>query len=309
MAASSRPLPPPLAPGARIGVAALAGPVDPTRIETGVAALRDAGYQVVEAGNLRERRGYLAGDDAARIAGLEAMLDGEVEAIIAARGGYGVMRVLERLPWQRLRAWGGWIVGHSDLTAFHAALGSRFPRATLHGPMVQEIGSPAALQRVTAWLSGAAPRQLFRVGTPAVVRPGTARGVSAGGNLAILAALSGTPFAPDLDGSVLFLEDIGEPTYRLDRLLTQLRLSSMLAGVRAVVAGRLTRCGERGTRWRERWRELLAEAAPPGIPVVEGVGFGHRAVNRPFPLGVEVVVDTGKGSISWMPDPGGEGSR
>jgi muramoyltetrapeptide carboxypeptidase len=132
-----------------------------------------------------------------------------------------------------------------------------------------------------------------------VVRPGVARGVAVGGNLSVLTSLAGTPFAPDLGGAVLFLEDVGEAGYRIDRLLTQLRLSSRLDAVKALITGRLTRCGRGEQGWRERWRRLLDEAAPPGAVVVEGLPFGHGRENLPFPLGVEVTVDTRRGEVSW----------
>jgi muramoyltetrapeptide carboxypeptidase len=120
-----------------------------------------------------------------------------------------------------------------------------------------------------------------------------------GGNLALLAALAGTPSAPDCDGGVLFLEDVNEPLYRLDRQLTQLSQSSRLARVSAIVAGRFLGCGAGEPHFRDRLRALLAEAAPPGAVVVEGVPFGHGTVNVPFPIGVEVTVDTEGGVIGW----------
>ena len=138
----------------------------------------------------------------------------------------------------------------------------------------------------------------MRVGPAQVVRGGKASGRSVGGTLSILAALTGTPYEPDYDGAVLFVEDVGEPLYRLDRLLTQLRLSSRLGKVRAVLSGRLEQCGTGERGWRARWRELLDEVAPSGAVVVEGLPFGHGAVNTPFSLGVEVVVDTARGELA-----------
>lgn len=281
-----------------MGVVALSGPVHEPALDAGLEVLRGAGLVPVEAPNLRARQGYLAGDDTARLAGLAAVLDADVRAIWAARGGYGAMRLLAAMPWERLARWGGWVVGFSDVTALHAALASRSEFATLHGPMVQSLGRSAASARATlALLHGERVDPLLRFGAGAVVRPGRARGVAVGGNLAMLAALCGTPFEPDYEGAVLFLEDVGEPLYRLDRLLTQLRLSSRLETVTAVVAGRLVRCGQGEADWRSRWRALLATHVPPGAVVVEGASFGHGAVNRPLVLGVEVEVDSERGTV------------
>jgi muramoyltetrapeptide carboxypeptidase len=241
----------------------------------------------------------LAGSDRERLDGIVWLIDHGVHALVGARGGYGAMRLLPDLPWGRLASWQGWVVGFSDVTALHAALATRFPRATLHGPMVASLPRDArGAGLLVDWLGGHSPHTLFDLEEKHVLRPGVVRGVSAGGTLAVLAALAGTPFEPDYEGCVLFLEDVGEPLYRLDRLLTQLRLSSRLGRARAVVAGRLARCGRGEAKWRDRWRELLLEAAPDAV-VVEGPAFGHGGVNVPFPLGVEVEVDTIRGEIVW----------
>ncbi len=291
-------MPPPLSRGARIGVLALAGPAPTARLEAGLHRLEAEGFEVVEAPNARERTGYLAGDDEARLAGLEALLDGGVAALVASRGGYGTLRLLDRLPWERLAQWGGWVVGFSDLTALHAGMGVRTPVATLHGPMVTSLArDEGSTRRVLEWLRGEVPSPLFHLSARQVVRGGVARGVAVGGNLSLLCALVATPWEPEWDGAVLFLEDVGEPLYRLDRMLTHLRLASRLGRVAAVVVGRCTRCGGGAAGWRAQWRRLLADAVPPPAVIVEGLPFGHGTKNVPFPLGVEVEVDTGRGAI------------
>jgi muramoyltetrapeptide carboxypeptidase len=300
MTAVSRPLPAPLKPGARVGVMAPAGPCDPATVQAGLEFLRAQGFDAVPAPNVALRTSYVAGSDVERLAGVVALLDEGVEALLAARGGYGMMRLLPEIPWKRLAAWEGWVVGFSDITALHAGLATRFPRATLHAPMVASLGDdPGGAELLVSWLSGRGPRRLFEVSPARVARPGMARGVSVGGTLSLLAALVGTAFEPDYSGAVLFLEDVNEPVYRLDRLLTQLRLSSRLAEVKAVVSGRLARCGRGEPGWRERWRTLLLEAVSPDAVVVEGLPFGHGGANVPFPLGVEVEVDTVRGEITW----------
>lgn len=296
----ARPLPAPLRPGAGIGIAGLSGVPDPTRLRDGVAVLEKAGYRVVLAPNLARRDGYLAGSDVERLAGLRVLLAAGVDAIVAARGGYGVMRLLGDLPWQDLAAWGGWLVGFSDVTAIHAAACGRLPMATLHGPVGTTLGRDGASAAVLLrWLGGLPPGTLFRFGPGRVVRPGMARGVAVGGNLSLLAALTGTPYEPAYADAVLFLEDVAEPGYRLDRLLTQLALSSRLARVKAIIVGQMVRCGRGEPGWRERWRALLADAAPAGAVVVEGLAFGHGSRNTPFPLGAPVSVDTARGEVTW----------
>jgi muramoyltetrapeptide carboxypeptidase len=300
MAVRPRPLPAPLRRGDTVGVVAVASPPTAQALAGGVSYLEQAGFEVLVAAPVSRRGAYTAGADAARAAAVHELIEGGARALIAARGGYGMTRVLPLLDWQRLAEWGGWIVGFSDLTALHAALASRFPAASLHGPLAVTLRRHERSSRLLVdFLLGRAPRTLFTFRPSQVIRAGVARGVSVGGNLSLLASLVGTPWEPSYPRSVLFLEDVNEPGYSLDRLLTQLRLSSRLARVSAVVVGRMARCGLGEVGWRERWRQLLAEAAPPGAVVVEGLQFGHGPANLPFPLGAEVVVDTGAGTVSW----------
>jgi len=266
----------------------------------GVAWLESAGFGVVAAGPRGQRGAYMAGTDEERAAAIHELLDRGVRALVAARGGYGVMRLLPLLDWDRLAAWGGWVVGFSDVTALHAALATRAPFATLHGPLAATLRHHRRSSALLVdWLAGRPPRRLFSFGPQRVVRAGRARGIAVGGNLSLLAALVGTPWEPSYDDAVLFVEDVNEPGYSIDRLLTQLRLSSRLGRVRAVVAGRMVRCGLGEAGWRARWRELLAEAAPNAAVIVDGLPFGHGVANVPIPLGVEVEVDARRGTVSW----------
>jgi len=133
-----------------------------------------------------------------------------------------------------------------------------------------------------------------------VVRSGRATGPARGGNLAVLQTLLGTPNEPDLRDAVLVLEEVGEPAYRVDRMLTHLASSATFSGVKALISGKLHACG-RGGGGPGWWRRLLLEVAPPGIPVVDGLPFGHVSANMALPLGVPVEVDTGAGRVTWRP--------
>lgn len=300
MTIQPRLLPQPLESGDPIGVVALAGPVDITRLARGLEIIAGQGYRVVEAPNLRARQAYLAGGDEERLAGLEAVLGAGVRAVLMARGGYGTTRLLPRLPWGRLAEFGGWVVGFSDTTALHAGLAERSRFATLHAPMVTSLARhEESSRRLFAWLRGEGSVELFRFSRAHVVRGGAVRGVAIGGNLSLLASLVGTPWEPDYSGAVLFIEEVGEPGYRLDRLLTHLMQASRLERVAAVIVGGCVRCGRSEPGWRARWRAVLAEAVPSSAPVVEGLPFGHGVVNVPFPLGVEVEVDTQHGTVTW----------
>ena len=141
-------------------------------------------------------------------------------------------------------------------------------------------------------------RTLFTFGGGHVLRPGRAEGHSVGGNLAMLSSSVGTSYEPDFSGSVLFLEEVGEPPYRLDRMLTHLWGSGRLRSVKALICGSLRGCGPVRER-SGRWREIVLERAPKGVPIVVDLPFGHGAVNRAFPIGARIEVDTASGEIRW----------
>jgi len=290
----------PLADGEPVGVVGLSGPVRVGELERGLDVLRGWGHPLHLAPNLRSRSGYLCGDDDERLAGLEWVLDQGVRVVFAARGGYGATRLLSSLPWQRLEAERVCLVGFSDLTAVMNALVSNHGAAQVHGPMVAAgLHRQPNAARVQAILYGRREGQaLFRFGERAVVRGARAEGIAMGGNLAVLTALLGTEFGPQLDDSVLFLEDVGEPMYRIDRMLTHLACSGKLDRVKALIGGGLQGCTPVSTRSRT-WSRLLAEVAPEGAAVVTGLPFGHGARNMAFPLGVMVDVNTRCGLIRW----------
>jgi muramoyltetrapeptide carboxypeptidase len=290
----------PLAPGEPIGVVALSGPVDRERLAAGLQVLEGWGHPLILAPNLEASAGYLAGDDAARRSGLESVVSRGAKLVIAARGGYGVTRLLPTLPLGELASAGVRVVGYSDVSALLNALVAAGGVPQVHGPMVAAgLTRPANERRLRSVLSGElAGGTLFRFDEDRVVRPGRVVGPAIGGTLSLMAALIGTPFEPALAGSVLFVEEVGEPFYRLDRMLTQLRVSGRLRGVKALICGSLRGCGPAAERARS-WRSLVAEAAPPDAVIVVDLLFGHTARNLAFPIGARVEVDTAAGVIRW----------
>ena len=290
----------PLQPGEPIGVVALSGPIDAARLEAGLVALRAWGHPLIEASNLRREDGYLAGTDSERLAGVEEVLDRGARWIVAARGGYGAARLLPRLPWRRLVEAGVRFIGFSDLTAIFNPLVSKGGAAQVHGPMVAAgLAGAHNSKRLLSVLRGDMVGEvLFRFPHGSVVRGGRARGHALGGNLALLTSLLGTPWEPVFDDSVLFLEEVDEPLYRLDRMLTHLGGSGKLRNVKALIGGSLHGCRPASQR-SDVWRRLLLETAPPDIPIVVGLPFGHGATNLAFPIGAPVELDTGAQRVMW----------
>lgn len=285
-----------------IGVVALSGAVSASRIDAGLEALLSSGHRVLEAPNVRERSdsGYLAGEDRGRLQGLTQLLERGIRIMVAARGGYGAARLLPDLPWSAMVKAGVTFIGFSDMTAVLNPLVARGGAVQVHGPMVAVgLDRGQNLERLLSLLRGElVGNTLFRFRQSQVVRAGVARGHAIGGNLTVLCSLVGTPYEPPWDGGVLFLEEVGEPLYRLDRLLTHLRCSGRLRKVKALISGSLRGCRPADGRTL-MWARLLREAAPTQAPVVVGLPFGHGARNDAFPLGAEVEIDTGSGQIGW----------
>jgi len=290
----------PLEPGEPIGVVALSGPVDEGKLEGGLEVLRGWGHPIVEASNLRREEFYLAGRDHERVAGVDEVLDAGARWIVAARGGYGAARILDAMPWQRLRSCGAQFIGFSDLTAILNPLARDGGAIQIHGPMVAAgLTGGHNADRLRALLRGELVGEvLFRFPQSSVVRGGRAEGRTVGGNLSLLTSLLGTPWEPDFDGGMLFLEEVDEPLYRLDRMLTHLRASGKLWNVKALIGGSLRGCRPASKR-TETWRSLLSEAAPAGVPIVVGLPFGHGATNLAFPIGGAVALDTRAQKLRW----------
>lgn len=291
-----------LGPGARVAVVAPSGPVPEERLQAGLDVLRGWDLDPVVAPHVLDRHGefaYLAGTDADRAADFQsAWCDPAVDAVLCARGGYGVQRMIDLLDWEAMREAGPKVfVGFSDITVLHEAFATRLGLATLHGPMaagIDFIKNDRAQEHLKATLLAPETVRTIASGGTALV-PGRARGVTLGGCLSLLAADLGTPHArPSASGGLLCLEDVGEETYRLDRYLTQLLRAGWLEGVRGVLLGSWAKCDP-----YERVRPMLADRLGPlGVPVVEEFGFGHCEGALTIPFGVAAELDADAGTLT-----------
>jgi muramoyltetrapeptide carboxypeptidase len=295
---------PPLDPGACLGVVAPAGPPRPGTLAQVVPMMERLGWRakVFPGCHGPARLGHLAASDAQRRQDLQdAFTDPEVHAVIGLRGGYGCMRLLDRLDPALLQAHPKPLIGYSDLTALHA-LRQTWGQVGWHAPMPasdwhrSEEGWADAVALTNGLRQGLrvddvlgpapVPHPLNRVGP-------VAQGRLSGGNLAVLVALMGTPFMPDLHGAVLFLEDVGEDPYKIDRLLCQLRLGGHLSDLAGVVLGSFSEA--------EAPDEVLADYFHPlGCPVLAGWPAGHATPNLPLPLGAWVALDAAARTLRVM---------
>jgi muramoyltetrapeptide carboxypeptidase len=297
--------PPRLRAGDVVGVVAPSGALDETRLLAGVAVLEGWGFRVVLGEAVLAREGYLAGGDQARGADLERMIDDpDVRAIFCARGGYGSQRLLPMTDLAGLAAAPKPIIGYSDVTALLAAAVASGVVA-VHGPMVADDISRGLPTRSASHLLGLLtdPGYRWEVEVPVAVRPGRGSGPLVGGCLSVLAATLGTPYAPATDGAVLFLEDVHERPYRLDRLLTQLRQAGKLAGLAGLVFGTMAACpSDNGVGPLDVVRACCSDLS---CPVGFGLAAGHRlpeagGENLALPLGVAVSLDTERGLLAGL---------
>jgi muramoyltetrapeptide carboxypeptidase len=280
-------------------------------LKAGVGWLERQGYRVVLGPHALDREGYLAGTDEARAGDLNALIeDPEVRAIWFARGGYGSARLLERVRWSDLARRPRTLIGYSDATALFAVALERTRGLCLYGPVVSELADVSAyhLPSLREVLRG---REIgVRFARRQTLVPGEATGRLLGGNLSVLSHLLGTRHAPRLRGAILFLEDVGEPVYRLDRMLAHLKMSGALKGVAGVAIGSFDPVARRSflsdRPVADLWRETFE---PLGVPVVTGIPAGHLPRKRTLALGGWARLDTGEGRLAIEPRAVGPSRR
>ncbi len=291
-----------LRPGDAIGVCAPAGPVmNPDALAQGLAWLESLGHPLVLGPNLRARCGYLAGSDELRLADFLALVrDPRVAVILCARGGYGVGRFLRRLDPAELRAARKLVVGYSDETMLLGYLYRLCGLVSLHGPMLERDDVPAdARARQVALMRGEPAGQGSLYGKKR--RGGRVEGPLVGGNLKMLEASLGTPWEIDLDGAILFLEEVSEAPYAIDRSLVHLREAGALERVRGVALGQLVGCESSrypGASAGEAVREILGPVVDG--PIVEDLPFGHVADHRALGFGVRARLDGDRAELTLL---------
>jgi muramoyltetrapeptide carboxypeptidase len=295
----------PLEKGDIIAVCAPAGPVDRGRLDRGIARLSAAGFVPEVAEGVLGADGYLAGSEEHRLRQLEwALTLPEARAVMAARGGYGTTRLLPLVDWRNAVRRRKLLVGFSDLTAILAYVSTRLKFPCVHGPMAAadlalrfDAEALDAFSRLSA--GKVSPREPW--GEPMErIRGGAAEGVLTGGCLSVVTALLSTPHEPDFRGALLFLEDVGEPAYRIDRMLTQWIQAGKLSKVRGIVVGKMAPV--KGEKTEEILRAFGEAGKRIGVPVWYGFPAGHHGRNVALPFGVRARVD-GRGRLFLLEPP------
>jgi muramoyltetrapeptide carboxypeptidase len=314
--------------GDAIGVVAPAGPVNRERMERAIARVEARGFRLKTYGDIYRSHGYLAGDDATRASEfMEAFGDAETSAVWCARGGYGVARILDKIDFSVVRRNPKAFVGFSDITLLHSAIQQQTGLITFHGPNLQDgFGKPEEMPAANAaalWRAVMGPTiDAPAPGPPAgkggytfdfggidprvellTMSGGVVSGGLMGGNLAVISGLIGTRHAIEPSGCILLLEDISERVYRIDRYLSQLRMSGKLAQVAGVLLGDFSYDDDEPAEEESAVLAVLAEyLIPLGVPILARFPAGHRRYNLALPIGGLVELDANAGRVTVLED-------
>lgn len=304
-----------LAKGQTIGLIAPSSNLSENEdIAYAIDVVKSFGFKVKQGKHLFERRGYLAGMDKLRADDVNTMFaDPEVDAIVCLRGGYGSPRILPYLDYAKIKANPKVITGYSDVTALLNAITVKTGMITFHGPIANQrfsdytlqsfkdvlfnptantlLGSPPPFEEREGWVE--------RENRLTIVSPGQASGRLIGGNLSLMVSLVGSKYEPDYTGKILFLEDVSEAPYRMDRMLTHLKLAGRLNKLAGIAFGKCTRCNSRGNTLslEQVVNDLLK---PLGIPVISGLMIGHVEDMATVPVGAMASLDTSLGAIKLL---------
>jgi len=300
--------PKPIERRATIGVVSPASrPLDDEQYYQGIDYLKNLGYNIIESEHVLDQYGYLAGNDENRAQDINLMFrDPQVDAIICSRGGYGTPRILERLDYETIQKNPKIFVGYSDITSLSLAIWQKTGLITFSGPMVAvEMGKGIdPFTEDNFWEIISQTNPIGKLTNPEndpiqIVKPGKAKGRLLGGCLSLINVVLGTPFCPDFNGAILFIEDVEEEPYRIDRYLAQLKMAGILDVISGLVLGKFVDCvpGELEKPYLELDQIFHDYFADLNIPVIANFAYGHIPVKHTLPIGIEAELDTDQGGL------------
>lgn len=305
--------PPYLKTGDKVGIVATARKISLSEVDPAIRVFESWGLEVVQGQHLFDEANQQAGTDKDRAADLQQMLDDpEIKAIFCARGGYGTVRIIDLLDFNAFQKKPKWVVGYSDITVLHSHIHTHFSIETLHATMplnFPEDGSEnASTLGLKKCLFGETPE--YKLTTRLGSRPGHAQGVVVGGNLSILYSLRGTPDDINTEGKILFIEDLDEYLYHVDRMIMNLKRGGMLDKLAGLVVGGMTQMRDNTVPFGKTAEEIISSAvAEYSYPVIFGFPAGHLPDNQPLILGREATLNVGAEAELLFKSPGKTGSQ
>ena len=300
--------------GDTLGVIAPSSAINDNKIEQAIKSLTDLGFKLKLSKNLRAQNGYLAGTDAQRLEDLHwAFSDQEVDAVWCIRGGYGATRILPNVDFNLIKKNPKIFIGYSDITALHVAIYQKTGLVTFHGPVGTSDYTDFTKPNVLNILMNPTPQYILNPSAenlknesnlfkPEVITPGKCRGKLIGGNLSLLSAVDGTPYAlKDLKGKILFMEDIDERPYRIDRMLTQMLQAHDFKQLAGIALGVFEGCNPKPEENSQSLIDCLKDRLGQlGIPVIYGLSFGHISNQLTLPVGIEAELNTEGGVLTLL---------
>jgi len=295
--------PPYLKPGDKIAIIATARKVIPSEMDVAISTFRSWGLQVVTGPHLFGEYNQYSGTDEERASDLQMMLDDtDIKAIICARGGYGTVRIIDQINFSAFEQQPKWIIGYSDITVLHSHIQTQFGIETLHAIMpinFPDEGSGAAIESLRKAIFGETLE--YNIDTHPLNKPGNVSGVLTGGNLSILYALTGTSSDIQTQDKILFIEDLDEYLYHVDRMMINLKRSGKLSGIKGLIVGALSKMNDNSVPFGKQAEQIIAEyAQEAGMPVCFNFPAGHIADNRALIMGREAKLDIDANGVSLL---------
>ncbi|MCP4760606.1 MAG: LD-carboxypeptidase [archaeon] len=277
-----------LKPGDTIGICAPSARFDLQKFNNGIQIIKDLGYRVEIPKEIFEKKRYLAGDDILRANIINRLVaDSEIDGIMCARGGFGAMRILQYLNWELIKKSPKLFIGFSDISSLLLSIVDKTGNIVIHGPTIVSLADAQekTLESFQNTIQGILGEIEIQNGK--ILKSGQCTGVLKGGNISTISHLLGTRFQPDFHNTVLFLEDIGEPAYKIDRMLSQMKMAGVFRTIAGVITGSFEKCDN-----VEYIFEILLEIFQEfNIPVMTGLNSGHGKINLSFPMGMDVTIN------------------
>jgi len=286
-----------LMPGDTVGIVAPAGPFDPQKFMNGKAVLESMGFQTFYDEGIFLKHGFFAGTDMHRAIQVNRLFaDPAVKAVFCARGGYGSMRILPFLDYKTIQKNPKIFVGFSDISVLLSVLHSRCGLITFHGPVVNTLANTAE-DNIAAMHTALTADIILELKPEKgrVIKPGVSSGFVVGGNLTTLCHMVGTPYGPNFNGKILFFEDRSEAPYRIDRMLTQMKLAGCFEGIKGLFLGSFEACGKLDEIFRIV-QELFEDVS---IPILSGFEIGHGRSNITIPIGLGATLDADRQILTF----------
>lgn len=282
--------------GSTIGVCAPCARFDVSRLDKGISVLENMGFKVWVPDDIYLKDRYFAGTDQLRADVFNRLIQNDsIDAIMAARGGYGSLRILEYLDWELIKKKPKPFIGFSDCTALHSAIHEKTGNVTIHGPNLVSLAEAAQETLDSLYNILTSPFSPPEIFVDQVIIEGHCTGILKGGNLATLASMIGTAYTPDFEGTIFFFEDINEPAYKIDRMLIQMKMAGLFNGLAGVVAGSFKTCDN-----DDYIPGILVDIfSDYGIPVFTGMDCGHGSKNLSLMLGQPAAIDSTRLQLTW----------